>query len=165
MKDSYGRINRSMNAAVKLAIGSGLKFQRSVFVAIYKDFNGGRWMNDNGEWVYAMAIAVGNNSCVEAYEAFQGREPFIANDPMFAYGETCGFIHRRFPTRSRSRVAVGMAFKLDGFYWQVTSIEDSKGVVRFARYESGSKKPKQLRSATNAEFAKLFPAPKKAAKI
>jgi hypothetical protein len=160
-KDSWCRINNSIQQAVLLAIGSGLEFDRSDIVAIYDEFRGHHWMSESSEWVYSMAIAVGNDSCVEAYEAYKGRTPFRANDVDLGYQQTHGYIHNHNPNRARRRVAVGFTFMLDGHEWIVTSFDDSKGLIRFARYEGKDRKPKELRKATNEEFAALFPAPKK----
>lgn len=162
-KDSWGRINNSMRNALELAIGSGLTFDDPDFDYMAGKFNAYSWWNSSTEWIYSRAIVYGNESCVTAYEAWVGRQPFRANK-VSADGWLCrdGYVHLNSINRERSRVGVGMHFEWVGLKFTVTSFNDPKNIIRaVAERKTGGK---LLEKWTVDEFAEAFPAKKKAKK-
>jgi len=107
---SWGRLNQSMHQAMMLAIGAGFEFQGDDFREAFDRFCGNYWLDC--ENYYAHAVAEGNLSAAQAYEAFVGREPFIVDNP-----KSRGVGVRR----KRYRVAVGSTFPWMGEEVTVTS--------------------------------------------
>lgn len=162
-QDSWERINHSMRNALSLAIGSGMTFAASDFRNM-AEFRWHYWVGSSDEWIYSMAIVVGNTSCVEAYEQWKGRQPFRANnvhDPRWQ--SAGGYIHAHSVYRQRERLAVGFGVKIDERQWWVTTFNDAKGTIRLATYAEHWQegKPAKLKTLTHDECAALFPAPKK----
>lgn len=89
---SWDRINRSVNASLRLAIDSGQRFDLDDFRDFYVDFNGGFWLN--GEEFYAQAVSCRNLSAAKSYETYRDRKPFIVDSH----------------NGSRQRVAIGTRF-------------------------------------------------------
>lgn len=162
-KDSWGRINHSMHAALRLAIGSGLKFRPSDFDHFANAFRWGYWVNDSTEWIYTDAIIDGNVSCIEAYEKWIGREPFRGNKVSTGYTNS-PYIHANSIARDRERLAVGFRVKIADRFWFVTSFNDAKGLIRLAYYSGPHQEgaPKWMLSLGHDEIRAHFPSkPKK----
>ena len=116
---SWERLNHSMRGAMQLAINAGLRFDVDDFARIYKEFRGGYWFGETGgEGFYALAVQTGNLSAAQAFESWNGRQPFIADnvDPggNYSYAHLTG-------RRKRGRLAVGFCFPWRGFSVTVTS--------------------------------------------
>jgi hypothetical protein len=166
-KDSWERVNHSMRNALTLAIGSGLDFAAKDFGIMASDFSWSYWATDDPEWIYHHAILNGNQSCVEAWEKYQNRSPFRANDVSLyrwegAESDGYGYLHTSSVKRQRERLAVGFGFPIDGRQWWVTKFDDDKGVVRLASYKGDwpGGKPEKLRVLTHEELSVLCPAHK-----
>ena len=154
-KDSWGRINHSMRNALSLAIGSGMEFHADDFRTILNDFRAGYWIGSCDEWVYTMAIFIGNKSCIKAYEMYADRKPFIhtnVNLGWHATGE--GYIHANHSTRAKERLAVGFSFKFAGRVWYVTSFKDDTGHIVMASYKGNNREgaPEKIMKATHEQM-------------
>lgn len=157
MTDSWGRINSYMHHALKLAIGSGLEFEKGDFPTLYTAFRARYWIGSEPEWVYSQAVFDGNKSCIKAWEEHTARTPFYGNDVSTGYMQ--GFIHRSSSNRARERLAVGFTFPSEGKTWKVTAFVGD--CIRIATYDGESRTPKKLRKLSHAEMLELCPAPKK----
>ena len=162
MKDSWSRINYSMACALRLAIGSGLRFKPSDFDLMAKDFRWSFWVGESSEWIYTEAVINQNESAIKAYEEWKSRTRFMANN-VESDGLNSGYIHRSRVTRQRELLAVGLSFPFEERRAWVTAFDDARGIVRAAIYKSDyrSGKPAKLLRFTHEEIAALFPAPKK----
>lgn len=165
-KDNWGRVNHSMVEALRLAIGSGLKFSAENFQEHFPRFRWERWVGASTEWIYTEAIICGNESCWKAYEDWKRRDPYFANE-VGLNANGIPYIHAQSVYRKRERLAVGLHFQFDGRRWYVTSFDDSSGVVRVAAYPGDCQrgKPDKLMKLTHDQLSEIFPAPKKYKKM
>ena len=116
---SWERLNHSMRGAMQLAINAGLRFDQDDFAKIWKEFRGGYWFGEtDGEGFYALAVQTGNLSAAQAFESWNKRQPFIADDVdpgcNYSYSHLTG-------RRKRGRLAVGFEFPWRGSQVKVTS--------------------------------------------
>lgn len=117
---SYERLNHAMRDALQLAIGAGFTFAAGDIKHIWESYRTSYWIGESPEWVYALAIAVGNLSAVKSFEAWKGRDAFIADDVRLnCSGE--GYLHGGPGTRQKERLAVGFTFMWRGYDVKVTS--------------------------------------------
>ena len=162
MRDSWGRINHSMRSALCLVIGSGLDLSASDLDVIWNRFRAEYWIGSEPEWVYTMAVVVGNVVVQEAWEKHNKFAPFRANkvsDPRYGSGE--GYIHANSIKRQREKLAVGFGVVIDDRQWWVTRIETE--CVRMASYKKDypEGKPVKLRKFSREELQEIFPASEK----
>ena len=126
---SWERLNHGMRMGVHLAIGSGMRFAPGDFHAIYQRFNAGRWIGDS-EWVYTMAVQVDNISAIECIEADRKRTPIRANDCRFSRNNCGEWLHGASFERQRSRLAVGVGFRIGKeVAWVTSFVADNKVVA------------------------------------
>jgi hypothetical protein len=162
MKDSWERINHSMRSALRLAIGSGLRFEAKDFTYMASNFRWHYWVGESTEWIYTNAILDGNEWAVGAYERWKGRVPFRANNVESGYHG--GFIHRSSVARQRERLAVSLSFPYEDTRAWVTAFHDEgDGLIRAAVYrkQHAEGKPIKLLKLSHIQIAQMFPAPKK----
>ena len=88
---SWERLNHSMQAALRLAIGSGMLFRSGDFRRIYSEFRGHMWFSR--EDAYGLAVFVGNGSAVAAFEADLERTAFIADGVRPGSRASSEFLH------------------------------------------------------------------------
>ena len=74
-------LNESLTAALSLAIGIGLRFDKDDFGKMQAQLKGDHWMGIGGtrEWIYDRAIDAENTSAAIAYEHWIDRRPFFLN--------------------------------------------------------------------------------------
>jgi hypothetical protein len=159
---SWERLNHAMWHALKLAIGSGMELSRTDFDTIWGRLRGHRWVTGaNSEWVYALAVTVGNMAVCKAWEAYYGFEPYYANGVR--PHDSQGFQHAT-GERQRERLAVGFEVRMDNRHWTCTAV--GKDGVRFVAYGTGDnyRKVEKRLSLTREKVAELWPAPKRAKK-
>ncbi|MBN1510707.1 MAG: hypothetical protein JXB13_01710 [Phycisphaerae bacterium] len=124
-RHSWDRVNRSMRAALELAVGSGMRFGPDDFDEIERRYRfeywGGKDAGGFAEGFYRMAVTEGNRSAAQAFEKYKGRQPFIFEtvDPG---GDRC-FRHR-VSRRTKERAAVGFRIHWQGRWATVTSFAD-----------------------------------------
>ena len=127
---SWERLNHSMRGAMQLAINAGLRFDRDDFARMYKEFRGGYWFGETGgEGFYALAVQTGNLSAAQAFESWNGRQPFIADDVDTGSGR-----------RKRGRLAVGSRFPWRGFQVTVTSFALDGAHLTACAYTDGTER-------------------------
>ena len=146
--ESWDGVNHSMADAVVLAIGAMLKFSPKDFEIITGTMRSGYW--SNWEYWYALAISIGNRSYIEAFEKFNERKPFFANQVLPVASR--GFTHMT-GRRARERLAVGS--EVEG-YGEVTSMTNERVVITM-RGEA-----RKIHQFTHDDLRRLFPASKKA---
>ncbi len=133
---SWGRVNTSMQRALSLAIGCGMKFAPDDFAQIQRRYRFHYWGgNDAGgfaEGFYALAVAEGNVSACQAFEKWKGRAPFIADGVR--PGRSVQFAHRG-GFREKQRLAVGSTFHWQGQEVKVTSFADDGSYVVACSYD------------------------------
>lgn len=158
-KESWDLINTSMRAALRLAIGSGLQFEADDFAHMATKFRSSRWMGQDAEWAYRMAVIVKNSSFLKAFEKYTGRKPFFGND-VECNASNCEFIHLNTISRARERLAYGFCFDEGKVRWHVTSFNDEAGTITLCRYETYHREgaPKEVKTLTNKEILAMFPA-------
>jgi hypothetical protein len=127
----WDRVNHAMQAALSLAIGSGMKFGLHDFEEISRRYRfhywGGDYRGGFAEGFYALAVTEGNLSAARAFETWKGRKPFIMDSVRPDRGAS--YVHR-VSYRQRGRVAVGFQFYWHDRYYTVTSFhEDGSGLV------------------------------------
>jgi hypothetical protein len=133
---SWARVNTSLQQALCLAIGSGIKFHPDDFEEIQRRYRfhywGGNGRGGFAEGFYGLAVAEGNLSAAQAFEKWKGRRPFIVDG---AYGG-CGarFAHRGGHFRQRGRLAVGSVFSWEGQQVTVTSFAADGRYLVACRY-------------------------------
>lgn len=154
---SWEALNRSMAAAVKLAIGAKLDWTPSDFKYISDHFRPSYWLGEHGwEWAYSLAVWTDCMSFIRAYESFAGRKPFMANQ-VSAYGQSKGYAHQNSQNRQRGRIALNSEVWIDELRYECTSITNER-VVLVSRPTEGKRAVKKL---TAADCATLWPAPKR----
>ncbi len=135
---SWERLNHSMRGAMQLAIDAGLQFEPGDFGKIRKEFRGGYWFNDDdGESFYTLAVATGNLSAAQAFEAWQQRPPFIADDVDPGYIQTYAHLTA---TRKSGRLVVGFRFPWRDFKVKVTSFSGDGEYLTACAYTDGTER-------------------------
>lgn len=116
---SWERLNHSMHTAMRLAIGSGMVFEKDDWDL--DGFRAGYWVGEM-ESHYRLAVVVGNASAIETYEDWIGRKPLIADDVRIgrSYSDESSYTHGA-TSRQRERLAVGFSFTYSGETVEVTS--------------------------------------------
>lgn len=121
---SWERLNHAMRKSLTLAVGAGFEFEPGDMAIVLESaaYRSHFWIGESSEWVYALAVTVGNMSAITDYEAMKCRPGFIADqvEPT-GYGGGEGFLHLT-STRQRERLAVGFTFPWKGKKVTVTSI-------------------------------------------
>jgi len=133
---SWERLNHAMRNALSLAIGAGFKFAPGDVEYVMGNYNSGYWIGESPEWVYSMAVTVGNMSAVTSYETWKGRGPFIADDvePSERSSPYLHGVH----ARASERLHVGARFTWAGHERvKVNSFSDDGKHVNAALYEKG----------------------------
>lgn len=75
---SWIRLNHTMQAALSLAISSGMKFDEADIETIYQATRGHFWFGSRAETqFFSLAVESGNVSACRAWEDFAGRTPYI----------------------------------------------------------------------------------------
>jgi hypothetical protein len=133
---SYERLNHAMAAALRIAVGGGMRFDMEDAGRIERQFDAGHWLGSpHWESQYALAALVDNTSALHAIEHHLGREPFIADDvDVRRVGDRSSYGHRAY-TRKRCRLAVGFKFTWRGEAVTVTSFNDEAGTLTACAYE------------------------------
>lgn len=133
---SWARVNTSMQQALCLAIGSGIKFHPDDFIEIQRRYRfhywGGNGRGGFAEGFYGLAIAEGNLSAAQAFEKWKGRKPFIL-DGVYG-GQGARFAHRGGHFRQRGRLSVGSVFYWEGQQVTVTSFAADGNYLVACRY-------------------------------
>ena len=159
---SWSALNHSMRLAIRLAIGSQMKFERGDLAYVSEHMRPSYWLGENlWEDPYALAVEVDNRSAIQAIELYLGRKPFIANDVIYRrWGGGSEFL-RGCHGRQRGRLALG--FHIGSWKREVTSIH--RGHIIVCESEQAEGQPKRIvkrNKWTREDLAKLFPVPKKA---
>lgn len=139
VQHAWERYNHALRYALTLAVGGGFRFDEADYAHILKSYGTGYWVGESDEWIYALAVMVGNMSAIKSFEAARGRRPFIADevDPGENRG---GFVHR-LGVRDRERLAVGFAFPWKGERVKVTSFAaDGTHVIACSYRMNGERK-------------------------
>lgn len=131
---SWERLNHSMRNALGLAIGSGMEFAKGDFAAFYKDFRAGRWISDD-EWVYRLAVIVGNTSAIDVFERYKKRGPVVADNVSLGNGYSHGGYLHRDGDRKCERLAIGFSFPWKGETVTVTSMPTGDGPIIACSYK------------------------------
>jgi hypothetical protein len=132
----WDRINHSMQKALSVAIGSGMKFGPDDFSQIQRRYRFHYWGgNDRGgfaEGFYGLAVTEGNISAAQAFEKWKGRPPFILD--WVRPNRGAHYVHR-VGIRERGRVAVGFEFLWHGHMVTVTSFAADGSYLTACRYK------------------------------
>src|SRR5258708_3375510 len=121
MKDSWSRINSSMHAALKLVVGSGLKLTAKDLDAVWDKFRGDYWVTgSSSDWIYSMAVEVGNVAVQEAWEDQNSFKPYRGNNVSCSRFAGGGYLHANSLGRKREKLAVGFGVPFDKQMWWVT---------------------------------------------
>jgi hypothetical protein len=120
VEHSWERLNHAMRHALELAVGAGFTFAESDIAYVHANYRSGYWLGESSEWVYALAIGVGNLTAAKSYEAYAKREPFIADDVRLHINSQ-GYTNGDSGKRQRERLAVGSEFPWKGATARVTS--------------------------------------------
>lgn len=133
-------------------------FEPGDFGAILNDFNGGRWIGENGaESLYALAIGSENTSAVLSIEKYLGRKPFWQ----------LGWVKRG--KREKTRVHLGSEITIDGRDLRVTSFRDDKGYLNAQEYRrvkrDGYHEDERVGGVVRVTHAQLLAGSTKAASV
>lgn len=142
---SWERLNHSMRAALELAVGSGAVFNEGDTARIHERFRPWHWVGPDWEWVYAVAVLVGNRSAVEELERHLKRRAFIADGVEL--GERIdrhGFLHKK-GRRQRERLVVGATFTYGDVRPTATSFNDESGYLTACTYRAEPKVERRCR--------------------
>jgi len=141
---SWDRINKSLDAALCLAISGGFRFNPDDFAEIADRCKGGYWMTADGhmlgERFYASAISNESMSAIVAFETWKDRGPFIADKVRPAFGNW-SHLGNRPRSRKRDRVAVGSIFPWRGEQVTVTSFAESGEFFTACSYKPDADRP------------------------
>lgn len=130
---SWERLNHAMRDALSLAIGSGLKFFKGDLTYIGKNYRSGYWRGESDEWIYCLAVTVGNMSAIQSFEQWKGREPFIATNVSPSHHHN-GYLHMS-GDRQKERLAVGFKFNWEGKQVTVTSFAPDSSYLTACSYK------------------------------
>lgn len=156
---SWDAINHSMLYALRLAIGSHMRFTAGDIAYCEKHFRVGCWLGEHWwEYPYALAVSVENSTFIEALEEHQNREPFFANKVEPVGSE--GFTHRT-GERARCRLTLRSRVIAGGRPGEVSSITKEQVVVVLREY---ALMKRSILKLTHDACRELWPAPKKAKK-
>jgi len=135
---SWERLNHSMYAAMQLAINAGMPFDADDFSAAMNEFRAEYWFGETGgESLYTLAVQTGNLSAAQAYEAWKGRSPFIADDVDPGWNRSFAHVTGR---RQRGRLAVGFKFPWQGQKVTVTSFSRDGTYLTACAYTKGDRR-------------------------
>lgn len=123
-----------MHNALSLAIGSGFKFDVGDVKHVIENYRSGYWIGASDEWIYGDAVAIENGSAVASYEAWKGREGFLADDVQM-YWDSDGYSHGDRLNRQRERLTVGAGFAWKGSTLKVTSFSADQSYVNACSYK------------------------------
>jgi hypothetical protein len=129
---SYERLNHSMRDALTLAIGCGMPMAAGDIKHVFSNYRSGYWISDSDEWIYTLAIQVGNMPAIKSYEAAKDRKPFLADDVSFSADS--GYIHSSYVNRQRERLCVGCSFSWKGLTLKVNSFAKDQSAVNACSY-------------------------------
>lgn len=130
---SFERLNHAMRNAMEMAIGAGFVFAEKDMERIASDFGWGHWCGESSEWVYSLAIQVGNMSAIREYERWKVREPFIAT--KVTTSERSGAYVHGSGTRDKERLHVGCEFMWQGHKVVVNSFAKDSAYVNVGAYK------------------------------
>jgi hypothetical protein len=133
VEHSWERLNHSMRRALELAIGAGFDFAEGDMAHIHANYRSHYWLGESSEWVYALAIGVGNLTAAKSYEAYANREPFIADDVRLHINGQC-YTQGDPGKRQRERLAVGSEFPWKGATARVTSFSGDGTTITACTY-------------------------------
>lgn len=124
---SWGRLNHSMRDALTLAIGAGFTFDIGDVRHVLDNYRSGYWIGDSDEWIYTLAIQIGNSTAQQSYEAAKNRTPIIADD-VDPGRRHHGYLHSM-GQRTKERLAVGFDFTFRNLRLKVTSFSGDRVVA------------------------------------
>ena len=127
---SWRRLNAALHCTLKMVIEAHVEFVASDVRDIMDRANSGYWIGVNPEWVYSAAVTSANMSACLSYEAWRGREPFIADDVN---------------GRDRDRLCVGSRFRWRGDWVKVNSFSLDGTVANAAKYEDNDDRRKVVK--------------------
>jgi hypothetical protein len=163
----WSRVNSAMQAALKIAIGSGFKWDVDDWKHVMSHYNCGFWIGDNIEWWYSECVSASNISAIVAYETYVDRKPFIAD---CVTPTKCDLAHST-GSRERERLAIGFefyyqgqrvvvnSFGVDGSYLNATDwrgYETGKTSTKKIKRHKITREMIQADRAENKERAALF---------
>lgn len=76
---SWRTLNSALVSVLFAVIESLLRFDERDFARFYEELGGSHWMG-SGESFYAAAVASGNTSACQSFEAFSSRAPYILDN-------------------------------------------------------------------------------------
>ena len=130
---SWERKNHALRGALKMAIGAGFEFAARDLDVIANDFGFGYWCGESDEWIYGLAIQVGNMSAIHEFERWKSREPFIAEN--LDISERSGSYVHLTGKRKKERLHVGCTFMWQGHKVVVNSFAKDSAYVNVGAYK------------------------------
>ena len=129
---SHERLNHAMRNALELAIGSGFEFAAADVKYIRSNYRSHFWIGETDEWIYTLAVKVGNMSAIKSFEKYKDREPFIA--AKVEVGSNGDYLHLA-GNRQKERLAVGFNFMFEGRKCTVTSFAKDQSFLTAYSYK------------------------------
>jgi len=132
---SWARINNAMQEALKIAIGSGFKFELDDWKYIRSHYKSDYWLGSDVERWYAICVSCSNMSAIVSFETMMDRPAYIADDVTPVDSNFAHVTGRR----QSERLAVGSRFRWDGKTVTVTSF--GKGYLTACSYKPRPEPP------------------------
>ncbi len=85
-RSSWRQINGNRREMLRIGITSGLPFEADAFTVLYKEYKGDFWLDSDPSRWYALAIASGNSSAINAWETHFKIAPYLLMGKRLAPG-------------------------------------------------------------------------------